>query len=220
MDETDRAAALRGYGPQGTLAFVVILLGALAGGLVAGALVLAWAWLSRTSPRALGLAAPRHVAGTMLVGLVAGAALKLFSKAIVMPLLGAPAINATYHWLVGNTAALPGMIATILFSAGLGEEIFYRGFLFERSRRAFGDGAAARVLTVLITTTLFALAHVPEQGWPGAEQAALSGLVLGSLYAWRRNLLLPIVMHISYDLVAIAIIHGNLETRIAHSVFH
>ncbi|TMA33009.1 MAG: CPBP family intramembrane metalloprotease, partial [Deltaproteobacteria bacterium] len=53
-------------------------------------------------------------------------------KAVVMPLFGAPAINPAYHYLAGNTAALPGMILAVIFGAGFGEEIFFRGYLFER----------------------------------------------------------------------------------------
>ena len=46
----------------------------------------------------------------------------MLMKAIVMPLLGAPPINAAFHDLVGNRAAIPGFLFTIVAVAGFGEE--------------------------------------------------------------------------------------------------
>ena len=62
-------------------------------------------------------------------------------KVIVVPLLGAPAINPAYHYLAGNRAALPGMVFTMIV-AGFAEETLFRGFLFERLGKLFGTGAA------------------------------------------------------------------------------
>ncbi|TMB73090.1 MAG: CPBP family intramembrane metalloprotease [Chloroflexi bacterium] len=41
----------------------------------------------------------------------------------------------------------------------LGEEIFWRGFLFERLGALFGSTAGARIAIVAITSIAFALAH-------------------------------------------------------------
>ena len=57
-----------------------------------------------------------------------------------MPLLAADPINQTYHYLVGNPSALPGMFYAIIIGAGFGEETLFRGFLFERLGTFLGGG--------------------------------------------------------------------------------
>jgi membrane protease YdiL (CAAX protease family) len=69
------------------------------------------------------------------IGIVFGVAFKLLMKTIVMPLPGAPATNNAYHYLVGNSAALPGTVYTMIDIAGFGEETVYRGYMFERLKK-------------------------------------------------------------------------------------
>src|SRR2546422_8014406 len=47
-------------------------------------------------------------------------------------LFGAPPINQAYHYLTGNPAALPGAVYLLIAGGGFGEEVVFRGFLFER----------------------------------------------------------------------------------------
>jgi membrane protease YdiL (CAAX protease family) len=209
------AASLRGFGPLGILAGLVILLGGDIGALLA----LAWARATRTPWRDLGLARPRNWFRTLAVGMVSGCALKFLMKAIVMPLLGAAPVNASYHYLVGNPAALPGMILTVLVSAGVGEEIRFRGFLFERLGRLFGRGAVAKTAIVLLSAGLFGLAHYLNQGRDGVVQGWITGLVFGTTFALTGELWLLMVTHAAFDLTAVWMIYNGLETRIAHLVF-
>jgi hypothetical protein len=46
-------------------------------------------------------------------GVLFGAAFKLAMKSVVMPLFGAPPVNATFHYLAGNQAALGAQNGTI-----------------------------------------------------------------------------------------------------------
>ena len=81
---------------------------------------------------------------TVAIGIPFGVALKLVMKAIVMPLFGAPAINARYHYLAGNAAALPWMLYAVVLGAGFGEETVFRGFFFERLGKLLGTRPVAR----------------------------------------------------------------------------
>jgi membrane protease YdiL (CAAX protease family) len=119
------AASLRGFGPLGILAILLILSGNFLFSPLSAVFVLVWMQLSRTPWREIGYVRPKSWVGSLLVGVVFGCAFKFLLKAIVMPLLGAPAINAAYHYLAGNTAALPGMIFTLIVVAGFGEETVY-----------------------------------------------------------------------------------------------
>ena len=212
------AAKLRGFGPLGILAIVIIVAGAFIPPLGA-ILVLVWVWLSRTPWREIGYVRPQSWTRTLLVGIVFGVAFKFLMKAVVMPLLGAPSINQAYHFLAGNTAALPGMLFVLIVNAGFGEETFFRGWMFERLGKLLGSSTWAKIFIVLFTSALFSAAHYPTQGFPGAEQAIVTGLVFASIFAVTGQLPMLMIAHAAFDLTALAMIYWDFETTVAHFIF-
>jgi membrane protease YdiL (CAAX protease family) len=213
------AAELRGFGPVGILAILAILSGNFLFSPLSAILVLFWVRLSRTPWRELGFVRPDSWVRTAVIGIVFGAALKFLLKAIVMPLIGAPPINSAYHYLAGNRAALPGAILAMIFVAGFGEETVYRGYMFERLGKLLGDGPGARSLMVMLTAGLFAAAHYSVQGLAGAEQAAITGLVFGTVFALTKRIWMIMFAHAAYDLAAVAMIYWSLESTVAHLIF-
>jgi hypothetical protein len=181
--------------------------------------VLAWAQASETPWPEIGFVRPQSWLRSVAIGLVFGALFKLVMKAVVMPLLGAPAENAPYHYLAGNAAALPFALYAVIIDGGFGEETVYRGFLFERLGKLLGTSGPAKIAIVLITTALFASGHWWDQRLPGVEQAVFTGLVFGGIYARTGQLFMLMVAHAAFDVVAIALIYWNLESRIAHLFF-
>ena len=214
MPDDAFAPRLRGFGPLGLAAILIILAGNFLFAPLGAVLVLVWAQASQTPWHELGFVRPKSWTRNIVIGVLFGAVFKLVLKAIVMPLLGAPAVNAHYHFLTGNTAALPGMIATLIVVAGFGEETFYRGYMFERLGKVLGASRDAKIAIVLITTALFAAAHYPEQGIAGFEQAVFTGLAFGGIYAVTRELFMLMVAHATFDLVALALIYWNLEAKV------
>ena len=217
----DRVAReLRGFGPLGiAAALLILIIGNAYFVPVAGLLVLLWARLSRTPWRELGFVRPRSWIVTVLVGIVFGAAFKLIMKAIVMPLFGADPINHAYHYLAGNRAALPYAIWMMIVSAGFGEETVFRGFLFERLGKLLGPSKRSQAVIVVVTAALFAGAHYASQGLAGVQQAAVVGLVFGTIFAVTRQIWLLMIAHAAFDLTALALIYWHLEERVAHYVF-
>jgi uncharacterized protein len=216
-------AALRGFGPLGIVAILVILLAGnfFIGSVVvpaAAILVLVWARWSRTPWRDLGLVRPRSWIAAVVAGVAFGAAFKLAMKSIVMPLLGADPINQAYHYLAGNRAMLPAAIWA-MFAAGFGEELVFRGWLFERFGKIFGSGLAAKVAVVVITSAWFGISHYAVQGLAGTEQAAIVGLVFGTIFAFAGRLFMLMCAHTAFDLTALAIIYWDVETEVARLVF-
>ena len=211
------AAALRGFGPIGLAAIAVIVVAPSMP--LKAILVLTWDWRSGTPWREIGYSRPESWTVSLAVGTVFGIAFKLLMKAVVMPLLGADPINSAYHYLAGNSAALPFAIITMVVSAGFAEETVFRGYLFERFRKLFGRSIGASITTVAITSAVFALAHFPDQGLAGVEQATMTGLAFGSIYALTGQLPTVMAAHAAFDLAAVAIIYLNLETQIAHFLF-
>jgi|SRR3984893_17018208 membrane protease YdiL (CAAX protease family) len=213
------AKRLRGFGPLGILAILVILGGNFLIMPLSAILVLIWAKISNTPWRELGYVRPRSWTKAIAIGIVLGVALKFTMKALVMPLFGAPPINWAYHFVTGNAAVIPSMVYTMIVVAGFGEETFYRGWMFERLGKSFGQSVAAKIATVLITSVLFASMHYPEQKLPGAEQALITGLIFGSIFAMTGEIFMLMVAHTAFDLTALWMIYYGLETRVAHLIF-
>ena len=210
---------LRGFGPVGLAAILVIIFADALVKPLGAVLVLLWAWRSGTPWHELGYARPRSWTREIALGIVIGASLKLAMKALVMPLLGADPVNHAYHFLVGNRDALPFMIAAVIVQAGFGEETLFRGFFFERLGKLLGAGTPARIAIVLSTSLLFGLAHYANQGWVGVEHSTITGLAFGSIFAITGRIWIPMVAHAAFDLVAVAIIYADLESQVAHFIF-
>jgi uncharacterized protein len=223
------AVRLRGFGPLAILAILLVLFPTTiaAGGLggmpflipFGATKVLVWAWLSRTPWHDIGYVRPKRWIASLLIGVVLGVAFKFLMKVVVMPLLGADPINHAYHFLAGNRVALLAGVWSMIVTGGWGEETLFRGFLFERLGKLFGPSAGAKALIVLVTSVGFALLHYSEQGLSGAEQASITGLIFGTIFAVTGRLFMPMCAHAAFDLTAIAIIYFNLESKVAHLIF-
>jgi len=213
------AARLRGFGPLGILTILIIIAGNFVIAPLSAILVLIWTKISNTPWREIGYVRPRSWIETIVTGIIFGIAFKFVMKAAVMPLFGAPPINQAYQFVTGNSAVIPVMIYTMIIVAGFGEETYYRGWMFERLGKLFGQSVAAKISIILITTILFASVHYLEQGLPGVEQAFCTGLVFGSIFAITGEIFLLMVAHAAFDLTALWIIYYGLETQIAHLIF-
>ena len=220
------AARLHGFGLVGISAILLILL---TGNIVVtkkmivlpvgAVLVLLWVWRSRTPWGAIGYVRPKNWLTTFAAGITFGVALKFLMKVILMPLLGADPINHAYHFLAGNRAMLPSAIWA-MFVAGFAEETVVRGYAFERLGKLFGYSLAAKTAIVILTSTVFGMDHYRVQGLTGAEQAAIVGLIYGTIFAVTGRIWVIMSAHVAFDLTALAMIYWNLESRVAHLLFN
>ena len=175
--------------------------------------------LSRTPWREIGYVRPKSWITTLAVGITFGVAFKLLMKIVVMPLLGADPINQGYHYLVGNRAALPAALYAGTIGAGFGEETVFRGYMFERLGKLLGSRVWAKPLIVLITSAWFGLDHYAVQGLAGVQQATITGLVFGTIFAITGQIWMLMFAHAAFDLTAVAIIYWDLESTVAHLIF-
>jgi membrane protease YdiL (CAAX protease family) len=91
--------------------------------------------------------------------------------------------------------------------------------MFERLGKLLGKTVVAKAGIVLLTSTLFALAHYAFQGMPGVEQAFIVGLVFGGIFAITDSLFLLMIAHAAFDLTALAVIFWDVEATLAHLIF-
>jgi uncharacterized protein len=219
LQQDELGKRLRGFGPLGILSILIILAGNYLFVPLSAIFVLAWVSLSRTPWRDIGYVRPRSWARTIAIGIIFGVAFKLLMKAIVMPLLGAPPVNQAYHWVAGNTAALPYMMYLMVVVAGFGEETLYRGWMFERLGKLFGASVWAKASIIVLTAMVFAAPHYLDQRIAGVEQALISGLVFGTIFARTGRIFLLMVAHAAFDLAALALIYFDCEPAVAHFFF-
>jgi uncharacterized protein len=215
---SDLAIQSRGFGPVGLLSMALVVAASFLPAL-RDIVPLLWVWWSETPWSDIGYSRPKSWLRTIAGGIIFGVILKLFTKAVIMPLIGADPINRTYQLLVGNKAAVAGMALAVTVNGGFGEETFFRGYAFERVSKLLGSSPAVKVLLVLVTSALFALAHYPDQGLTGVEQAAITGLAFGTTFAITGRIFVVMIAHAVYDLTAIAIIYYGQEERLAHLLF-
>jgi membrane protease YdiL (CAAX protease family) len=213
------AARLRGFGPIGILAILIVLGGNMLFTPLSAILALIWAWISRTPWRNLGFVRPRSWPGTIALGIVFGVALKFAMKSIVMPLLGAPPVNGPFHFLSHNPAEIPAMLYVIVVGAGFGEETIFRGWAFERFGKLLGRVPWAKAVAVLLTSVWFAQQHYGLQGMAGVQNAFAVGLIFGTVFAVTGRIFLLMIAHVAFDLTAYAMIYWDWETAVARFFF-
>lgn len=181
---------------------------------------LLWRWQLKKKFSEFGLIKPGNLPLVIIKGILIGIGLKLVFKAIIMPILGAEPTNSTFDHLVGNLSASLSFAFFAMVSAGLGEEILFRGFLFTRMKLWLGDSTNARTIIIISSSLIFGIPHI-YQGFYGAVHAVLVGSVFGLMYFHNKgNLWLLIVAHAFYDLFAILLIYKGWDEAIGTLLFH
>jgi membrane protease YdiL (CAAX protease family) len=104
-----------------------------------------------------------------------------------------PAATASYQPPTGFAEVTFWILLSI--SAGVGEEIVFRGYSQKQFQAATGSVAAA----VILQGAIFGLAHT-YQGWKQVIVIAALGILYGALVAWRRNLRASIIAHAWSDI--------------------
>jgi membrane protease YdiL (CAAX protease family) len=92
---------------------------------------------------------------------------------------------------------LPLLFLTVVVAAPVGEELFFRGFLFRGWAQSRLGAAGATVLTAL----LWAVIHV-QYDWFFVTHIFVGGLMLGWLRHRSGSTLLPMLMHAVMNFVA------------------
>lgn len=159
----------------------------------------------------IGFSWPPAAGRLIAIGALAGLAMELFAVYVTTPwisgLFGVEPDYSEFRGLQGNVRLLLLFIALSWLLAAIGEEVCFRGFLMKRLAQVFGEGQAAWIVSLLLSSALFGWGHT-EQGISGWIQEGLSGLLLGVLFLMtRRNLLAPIVAHGVSNTLAFVLIY-------------
>lgn len=137
---------------------------------------------------------PTRLALDLIPALATFALLRL-SGPVLYEWLGRWASNAGF--ILPATRLESAVWILVSITAGVCEELVYRGYLQSQLWSFTGNLSAAVVLQSLV----FGLGHI-YQGWKPALVTAIYGLIFGILAAWRRSLLPGILAHAMQDIVA------------------
>jgi len=119
-----------------------------------------------------------------------------------------PGANQAVLAGVGNPIYFLVMIPVSLLFVGPAEELLFRGAVQGRLRQSWGRWPA-----IIVATILFGLIHIPAvTGGFGAQLsyalvAGILGVLLGYLYDYTRNIVVPAVVHGSYNATLFALLY-------------
>lgn len=88
----------------------------------------------------------------------------------------------------------------LAFSAGINEEIVFRGFFINYFLLLFAGHEYQYVLALAIPSMLFAVVHY-YQGWKAVLKIGVLSIFFGLLYLTTKSLLIPILLHVFIDLI-------------------
>jgi membrane protease YdiL (CAAX protease family) len=164
---------------------------------------------------------------------LAVAALNILAVKRALPALDAmdagtvPHGSASYPWHYLGVYQIGNMRQLVLFVFGwgvfppIGEELFFRGFLFAALRRRMKAGYA-----ILLSAAAFSLIHYP----PGVSILALRmahlepmlatlilGIVAATVYEYSGSILSPIMIHMGLNMsfVVFTAMHGELARMVS-----
>lgn len=80
-------------------------------------------------------------------------------------------------------------------TAGVVEEMLFRGYALERIGELTGSYTPAGIVTLAV----FALMHLPMWGWGPVVAIMIGGLMPTAFYVWRHDVLALIVAHVLTD---------------------
>ncbi len=129
-----------------------------------------------------------------VIGFVVGA----FSFILTTPLVTALGLGTTSSGIAQLASTPIALRIAIVITAGVTEEILFRGYPIERLNKLTGHLG----LSALIAYVVFVLLHIPFWGLGGTIQIGVWSIIVTILYVKRRNLPACMLMHVLNDAYA------------------
>jgi membrane protease YdiL (CAAX protease family) len=137
------------------------------------------------------------------IGVVYGFADNFFIEQLITRLTGITPDLGSYQSVKGDAGRFIIMLAIGWFIGGLFEEMFFRGYLYNRFQSLIHNQKLYKFITILLTSIVFAFAH-NYQGISGILDTGLFAVIMGLLYfVFGRNVWYLILIHGMYDTVGI-----------------
>lgn len=167
----------------------------------------------------VGFNKPKNWISLILITLVFGIILELGFQSIVEPViekaLGSNLDLSNLEGIKGDPLNYILLLTIGWLVGGFLEEVLFRGFLLDRISQLFNNRKLGNILAILITSTVFGLAHM-YQGYPGVIATGLISVILGVVYVNSKKVLwYSIFIHGFNNTVGITIIFLDLEKSVS-----
>ncbi len=164
--------------------------------------------------RDVGLRRPDNWLPTIGLAVLIGIGYQILDTVVISPLLqsitGKSIDLSQFGFIKGSLPALLLFLVITWTEAAFIEEMFFRGYFFNRLTDFAGSERIGVISALLASSLAFGAAHA-YQGITGVVDTFLAGLVLGLLYLFaRRNLWLPILTHGIIDTIGFLILYFGL----------
>jgi uncharacterized protein len=175
--------------------------------------------LSRVGPAdwhcKLGLRRPRLLLTTVVGGIPGGIVLfffvKLFLQHFCELVTHSQRDLSSFDFARGHLRETIPLIAQVAVTAGVCEEIIFRGTIIPRLEAILPKNRMTEALILLLSAAIFGAAHA-YQAPAGILVTGLIGLLLAFVYVACRRLLWPVILiHVTYDLLGLVAISSNLD---------
>lgn len=191
------------------IAAVVILLDLLIPTIIILPMIFISLFIRREHIRSLGFKRPQSWARIISFSFIAVVFLQLFDVGFVMPIMNRLTGTTIDYSGFANLKGNLGQLAVLLFFswtlAALGEEVVYRGYLQKLLTNCFGNKLPGVLLTVMISSLLFGLAHT-EQGIIGVVVTTIDALFFSWLkIKFDNNLWAAILAHGFYNSIGVVV---------------
>jgi membrane protease YdiL (CAAX protease family) len=169
-----------------------------AGEVAGGALAFAAVGSSILNAGGLGLVV-NGSARPLIIGGLGGLALGLIAQSLAARAGKGPKLVGDIAALIPRSAREKAWYAAVSVSAGIGEELIFRGFFM----RLLADFGLRGLTLVAVSAVIFGFAHV-YQGVGGVLVTTLMGALLGVVYLATGSLLVAMAVHALMDLRLLA----------------
>lgn len=100
----------------------------------------------------------------------------------------------------------------LAFSAGICEEIIFRGFLVSYLVEQLKDLSGGYILAIIIPAIAFSVSHI-YQGWWSVLKIFCISTLLGVIFYYSGSLLWVVILHVAIDLISgLLSIHSFLKS--------
>jgi len=164
--------------------------------------------------RLLGLYKPKNWTKVILIGLIIGILIQVFSIFIQTPFLEwlgiAKADLSNYEIIEGNNSMLILFLVISWTTAGLGEELIYRAFFLGQLVMFFENSKYKWIISLGISSIIFGLLHF-NNGLEAIIGTGITGFFLGLVYLKTdRNIWAAYIAHGIADTIAVFLIYSGM----------
>ena len=164
--------------------------------------------------RLLGLYAPKNWTKIILLGLIIGILIQVFSTFVQTPILEwlgiAKADLSNYETIEGNNSMLILFLVISWTTAGLGEELIYRAFFLGQLVVFFENSKYKWIISLSISSIIFGLLHF-NNGLEAIIGTGITGFFLGLVYLKTdRNIWAAYIAHGIADTIAVLLIYTGM----------